>query len=102
MNSKSNEFKQSTQVSRYCHQIDFKRWITVPLDYEIQTFGLCIVGYREQYIIYDDLQCRFDEMGRFIGVALNLITRNEEKERSLFEMQLLSSDSDLPAIIKNL
>ncbi len=102
MNSKSNEFTQSTQVSRYFQQIGFKSWFTVPLVDEKKTFGLCIVGYREQNIIYDDLQSRFDEMGRFIGVALNLITRNEEKERSLFKMQLLSSDSDLPAIIKNL
>jgi len=86
MNSKSNEFTQSTQVSRYFQQIGFKSWFTVPLVDEKKTFGLCIVGYREQNIIYDDLQSRFDEMGRFIGVALNLITRNEEKERSLFEM----------------
>lgn len=102
LNSDSNEIAQQTQISKCFTQIGFKSWFTVPLIDEKTTIGLCIVGYHKKNVLYNDLQSRFDEMGKFIGVALNLIARNEEKEKSLFEMQMFSSDLDLPAVIKNL
>ncbi|HIW88538.1 MAG TPA: hypothetical protein H9869_01535 [Candidatus Ligilactobacillus excrementipullorum] len=102
MNSESSEFLKSTQVSRYFEEIDFKSWFTVPLVDDQTIIGLCIVGYQQKSVLYHDLQSRFDEMGKFIGVALNLISRNEEKEKSLFEMQMLSSDLNLSSVIESL
>lgn len=102
VSSDSDKFTQQTEIAKYFNQLGFKSWFTVPLVDEETTIGLCIVGYQEKNILYNDLQNRFDEMGRFIGVALNLIARNEEKEKSLFEMQMFNSEFDLSSIIKNL
>lgn len=102
MSSGSAEFLQYTQVSRYFEDIGFQSWFTVPLVDDQTIIGLCIVGYQNKNVLYHDLQSRFDEMGKFIGVALNLISRNEEKEKSLFEMQMLSSDLNLSSVIESL
>lgn len=86
-NTDANYIENSLLQSSFAEH-DVSSWFTIPVnDDEDKHYGVCIVGYQEKIVMYEDMAESFDELGQFIAIALNLVNRNESKEKKILNME---------------
>lgn len=100
--SDRKELAENSPLKTFFEKKGIDSWFTVPLVDDEQDYGLCIIGYEEATVLYEDMEESFNELGNYVGIALNMIKKNEEKEKKYLNMKRLSNHLAFSGSIKEL
>lgn len=94
MTKANNDLSKDSEIKQFFDSHNYANWFTVPLAEEGVAYGLVIVGYEDDTVLYDEMREDFDELGNYIAIVLNLINRNKSRQQSLVDMHTLAIHLD--------
>lgn len=91
MMSTEPAISSNSPIRKIFDREEITSWFTMPIADDTEIYGLAIVGYHKETVLYQQMQTHLDEFGTYIGIALNLIKRNQSKERAMLDISYLSN-----------
>ncbi|WP_413379910.1 helix-turn-helix domain-containing protein [Alkalihalobacillus sp. 1P02AB] len=104
-------FQQNSDLIRYpfaklLKQQDLSTWFTVPIKDEMNSYGICVIGYRQNIPLFMEMEKVFEEFGKDIALSISLVRQKINQKQKWLEMDWLSHnlliDSSLDEVIHNI
>lgn len=94
--------KPESPIELFFQQEAIESWFTMPIADEAEPYGLCIIGYYNQTVFYEEMQQYLDDFGNYIAIALSLIKKNQQQASRMLEMGWVTQGSDFDNDLKDL
>lgn len=81
-------------------------WFTVLVKEKGEVYGICVIGFKEDVPLYEEMRNTFDDFGKDVAVAIQVARQKERQKEKMvgFEWsnQSLSVHSSVESVVKNI
>ncbi len=74
---------------------EMNTWFTVPLIDEGASFGLCIIGFKNNIRLIKEMDSLFIEFGKDVATAIKLASKKESEKRKILDVEWISRNLSL-------
>lgn len=74
---------------------EMKTWFSVPLIEEVNSYGFCIIGFKNNIPLYKEMDNVFSEFGKDVATAIKLAKKKEAEKRKIYGTKWISKNLSL-------